>query len=323
MTQDLTPGRTPLVVVVILNWNGWADSIPCVRSLLDSSYENIRIVVVDNGSTDGSVERIRGAFPDLTILETGTNLGFAAGNNRGIHYAMDNGAEYVLVLNNDTTVPQHAVRELIDFAERNPGAALIGPEISDAATGEFLDLPMLRPINVWSILFTKSPIQRVIRRTALYKRFFYRGRTPSEVYAIHGSAMLFRASTIREIGTFDEETFIYWEEFILAEKLRKAGLRTYVLPSTRIIHKGSSSIAKIGASRFLENMKSERYFFDNYLDLSIASRFAIDTVRFVGYIGRAVVQDDYRRRLPEFLRLLFEGRHPKGGRDDESAISTK
>ncbi len=322
MTQDFTPGRTPLVVAVILNWNGWADSLPCVQSLLDSSYENLRIIVVDNGSTDGSVGRLRGAFPDLTILETGANLGFAAGNNRGIHYALDNGAEYVLVLNNDTTVPQHTVRELIDFAERNPGVALIGPEISDAATGEFIDLPMLHPINVWSILLTKSPIQRVIRRTRLYKLFFYRGRIPNEVYAIHGSAMLLPASTISKIGFFDEETFIYWEEFILAEKLRKAGLRTYVLPSTRIIHKGSSSIAKIGASRFLENMKSEKYFFDNYLDLSIASRFVINTVRFVGYIGRTVVQGDYRRRLPEFLRLLFTNKNPRVG-DDDKDLPTK
>ena len=311
MSQNFTSSKSPLVIVVILNWNGGADSIACVESLLHSSYLNYKIVIVDNGSTDGSVKRIHEAFPELTILETGANLGFAAGNNRGIRYAMDNDAEYVLVLNNDTTIPQNTIQELIDFAEKNPDAALIGPEISDAMTGEFLDLPMLRPINVWSILFTKSPIQRVIRRTGLYKRFFYRGRTPNEVYAIHGSAMLFRASTLRDVGMFDEQTFIYWEEFILAEKLRKAGLHTYVLPSARIIHKGSSSIAKIGASRFLENMKSEKYFFDNYLNLSVASRFAINTVRFAGYMGRTVVQSDYRRRFPEFLRLLFIDEHPK------------
>ncbi len=307
MPDNSTPGTSPSVFVIVLNWNGWEDTIPCLKSLQDADYRNLQIVVVDNGSTDESVETIRLNVPGIPILETGRNLGFAGGNNFGIRYALENGADYVLVLNNDTIVPRDAITRLIDFAEKTPDAALIGPEISDAVTGEFLDLPMLDRINVWSILLTKSPIQRLIRGRNLYKRFFYRASVPGRVYSIFGCAMLFRESTLRHIEMFDEKTFIYWEEFIIAERLRRTGLQTYVVPGVKIIHKGNASISKIGAFKFLENMKSEEYFFRNYLALPFAHRFAINTVRFTGYMGRSVVHRDYRKHMAEFLRLLFNG----------------
>lgn len=307
MPLTLIPQSGPLVFVVVLNWNGWKDSIPCIQSIQKSSYLNTQIVVVDNGSTDDSVDRIRQSLPDITILETGTNLGFATGNNHGIRYALGRGADYILVLNNDTIVPEDSILKLVEFAEATPDAALIGPAISDSVTGEFLDLPMLNPISVWSILLTKSPIQRIIRHTRLYRRFFYLGTTPHVVYAVHGSAMMFRTTTIQKVGMFDEETFIYWEEFILAEKMRATGLLTYIVPSINILHKGGASISKIGAFKFLENVKSEKYFFEKYLSLPFTHRLAIKTIRFVGYMGRAALWSDYRRQLPKFFRLLFAG----------------
>lgn len=306
MPGELTEKGKPAVFVVVLNWNGWKDSIPCLESLEKVSYPNTKVVVVDNGSTDDSVRRLRDSFPEMPVLETGKNLGFAAGNNHGIRYALEHGADYVLVLNNDTIVPEVTISRLVEFAQQTSDAALIGPEISDASTGEFLDMPMLHRINLWSILFTKSPIQRMIRRNRLYARFFYNGSSPHKVYAIHGSAMLFRRSTLFKIGLFDEQTFIYWEEFIIAEKLRQAGLHTYVLPSVRVWHKGNASISKIGASRFLENMKSEKYFFEKYLGLPFTSRMVINVVRVFGYMGRTLAQKDYRKNFPGFVRLLFK-----------------
>lgn len=302
----------PTLFVIVLNWNGWKDSVPCLESLKKVIYPAVKIVVVDNGSTDDSVKHLRDSFPDVPVLETGKNLGFAGGNNHGIRYALEHGADYVFVLNNDTIVPEDAIGRLVEFAEQNPDAALIGPEISDASTGEFLDMPMLHRISVWSILLTKSPAQRMIRRRRIYRRLFYDGPSPRKVYAIHGSAMLFRRSTLLKIGLFDERTFIYWEEFIMAEKLRQAELTTYVLPSARVWHKGSASISKIGASRFLENMKSEKYFFDKYLELPFTSRVAINAVRFIGYMGRTLAQKDYRKNLPNFVRLLFSNGRNRG-----------
>ena len=92
-------------------------------------YGNWHVVVVDNGSSDDSVRRINDAFPDVPILETSTNLGFARGNNIGMRFALKSGAAYILVLNNDTTLVSDTVSELVRFAENQPGAAMMGPKI--------------------------------------------------------------------------------------------------------------------------------------------------------------------------------------------------
>lgn len=102
--QRESPKIWPKVGVVVLNWNGWRDTVECLRSLHSLIYPNYQIIVVDNGSTDGSVERVRGVFPSLPLIETGKNLGYAGGNNRGIARALDMAAEYVLILNNDVKI---------------------------------------------------------------------------------------------------------------------------------------------------------------------------------------------------------------------------
>jgi GT2 family glycosyltransferase len=92
------------VFVIILNWNGYKDTLECLRSVDKIDYPKFETVVVDNASTDGSVEAIRKRFPHVTLLENGQNLGYAAGNNVGIRHALANGAGYILLLNNDTVV---------------------------------------------------------------------------------------------------------------------------------------------------------------------------------------------------------------------------
>src|SRR5215469_13023071 len=103
-----TNRHEPRVYIVVLNWNGWQDTLKCVRSLDSMEYRNWHAVIVDNGSTDDSVKRLREVCSEVLLLETHKNLGFAAGNNAGIRRALENGADYVFVLNNDTTVSPNA-----------------------------------------------------------------------------------------------------------------------------------------------------------------------------------------------------------------------
>ena len=92
----------PRVTVVVLNWNGLADTLECLNSLVRLDYPTHEVVVVDNGSTDGSVQVFREQFPMATVFETGENLGYTGGNNAGLRHALAQGADYVLLLNNDT-----------------------------------------------------------------------------------------------------------------------------------------------------------------------------------------------------------------------------
>ncbi|QTN30416.1 glycosyltransferase family 2 protein [Rhodoferax sp. AJA081-3] len=110
----------PRVAIVVLNWNGWVDTLACVASLQSLDYANFHIVLVDNGSTDGSEEQFRHVLPKLELLQTGTNLGFGGGCNVGMRHALAGGAEYIWLINSDATVDPGALSALVRVAEQNP-----------------------------------------------------------------------------------------------------------------------------------------------------------------------------------------------------------
>lgn len=305
MSRGNTDRACPLVYVVLLNWRGWQDTLSCIQSLKRSDYANLQIVVVDNDSRDESVSQIRESYPDVALIETGRNLGFAGGNNVGISFALDNKADYVFVLNNDTYVAPDCVSHLVNFAISYPRAALLGPKIYDAGTEVYRQWAIKGRLSFWSILWILSPFRRLIYHTAFFRNFFYTGDQIAQVYAIPGSAMFFSAEVLRKIGLFDEQTFLYWEEFIVAEKLYRSGLPTYVVPQAVIWHKESASISKIGARKFIENVKSESYFFRNYLGLSPVESAILRFIRLVAYLGRCTKQPDYRANLGKFLRVFL------------------
>ena len=119
----------PKVCIIVLNWNGWADTCHCLSSLQHLTYSNYRILVVDNGSTDDSVEQIRTQFPGIELVEAGSNLGFASGCNAGIARALAAGADYVWLLNNDTTVDASALGGLVDKASSGLRIGAVGSAI--------------------------------------------------------------------------------------------------------------------------------------------------------------------------------------------------
>src|SRR5688572_19863302 len=117
------------VVVVVLNWNGGDDTLECLASLRHLRYTNVHTIVVDNGSSDESVANIGTAFPEIPLIQTGVNLGYAGGNNVGIRAALATGAEYVLLLNNDTVVDPDCVDAFVEAARAHPEGALFGAKI--------------------------------------------------------------------------------------------------------------------------------------------------------------------------------------------------
>ena len=114
------------VAIILVNWNGWQDTAACVESCRALDWPNFRITIVDNASTDGSEAKLRELFPEIEIIQTGCNLGFAGGNNAGIRRALEHEAEYVWLLNNDTTVAPDALTALVDALENAPAAGMAG-----------------------------------------------------------------------------------------------------------------------------------------------------------------------------------------------------
>jgi len=233
----------PSVFIVVLNWNGKADTLTCLHSLQDVADKKTRVVVVDNGSTDGSVVAIRAAHPEVPVIETGRNLGYAGGNNVGIRHAIAEGADFVLVLNNDTVCAPDMIDRLLQAAAKHPGAGMFCPRI----------FYMHDPGRVW---FDGARW----KSAKLYFGFPGKDRLESELPADEreidyacGAALFVRAEVVRQVGAFDERYFLVWEEADWCFRAREKGWTSMVVPAARVWH-------RVGASFGTEASPLRTYF---------------------------------------------------------------
>jgi hypothetical protein len=219
------------VAVVVLNWNGRDDTLTCLESLRAVVNDHVTVLVVDNGSTDDSVLAIRGAHPEVKLVETGCNLGYAGGNNVGIERAVAGGADFVLVLNNDTTCAPDLVDRLLDAAARHPQAGMFSPRM----------LYMDDPGRVWFDGARWKPDALTFGFPGKDRAEAELGTEDNETDYACGAALFVRAEVVREVGAFDERFFLVWEESDWGYRARKAGWSSIVVPSARIWHKVGAS----------------------------------------------------------------------------------
>lgn len=225
MSRVNTDHSRPLVYVIVLNWNGWQETLECLTSLEVLDYPNYEVVVVDNGSTNGSAEEIRKAKPQVTLLETGRNLGFAGGNNIGIRYALEQGAEYIWLLNNDTVVDPGALTAMIELAEKDRRIGVVGSVLY------YMEQPT--KVQAWGG-------GRVNLLTGRSRHLL----APGEPHYITGASMLLRREALEQVGLLDEGFFMYWEDADFGFRLRKAAWKLEVAPNARVWHKESASLGK-------------------------------------------------------------------------------
>jgi hypothetical protein len=221
------------VWIVVLNWNGLSDTLACLESLRALHYAKRRIIVVDNGSTDGSVAALRSAGSPFAIelIEAGKNLGYAGGNNLGIRYALDRGADFVLILNNDTTVDPMLLDELVGAAERHPDVGCFGPWI----------FYMQEPDRLW---FTGSEWEPAAAAFTAPWKGRLASELPNETMSteyVCGAALFFRATVARQVGLFDERFFLVCEDSDWCFRVRRAGFGCVTVPSARVWHKIGTS----------------------------------------------------------------------------------
>ncbi len=264
------------VGIVLLNWNGWRDTCACLESLqrLRSDFE---VVVVDNASTDDSRTRIREAYPEVVVLETSRNLGFAGGCNTGIRHVLERRSDFVWLLNNDTSVDEDALRSLVDKAKANENLGAIGSAIYFGDRRADLQAWGGGYINFW----------------LGHSRHFLRPVPDEAIEFITGASMLVRREAIDDIGLLDERFFMYWEDADYCFRLRAAGWSLGVAGDSRIWHKGSASVGKNSAN------------LDRYFNAS-AARFFEKHARVPGIavlmgtglrMGKRVLSGDWERAM--------------------------
>jgi GT2 family glycosyltransferase len=227
---DIQSNRIPpLVIAVTVNWNRAGDTLDCLGSLMESTHENLRIIVVDNGSTDGSVERISKKYPNVEQIHNAENLGFAGGYNIGMKYAVKSGADYIFIINNDATVNPETISTLIQHSEI--GTGILAPIIYYAQN----------PSIIWSS-------GGITSNWTLEKHDPLSGMKGSENLNqvlsrdfVTGCCILFPKNTLSQVGYFDEKFHLYYEDMDLSLRVKRAGLQILVVPKAKAWHKVARS----------------------------------------------------------------------------------
>jgi GT2 family glycosyltransferase len=220
----------PSVHIVLLNWNDTADTLECLRSLRKLRHSDFQIVVVDNGSSEPCTAAVAAEFPEVRVIESGENLGFAGGCNVGIRAALDAGARYVWLLNNDTVVHPDALSALIETARSRRRCGIAGSKIL------FFDRPTtidhaggtlnLRRGHAWHIGCGEiDGGQHDSDRPAAF---------------VTGCSLLADTKMIREIGPLDPDYFAYWEDVDFCTRAQRAGWEVVYSAGSRVWHKGGT-----------------------------------------------------------------------------------
>ena len=226
----------PLVVTIVLNWNGKEVIADCLGSLLASDYPNLRVIVVDNGSVDGSVEYLKAEFPTVGLICSPVNLGYTGGNNLGIRRALEEGTAYVLLLNNDTVVDRECVSHLVRVAESNPRYGALNPKMY------YFDPPN----RLWyagGAFSLWRGVSEIWGRKAVDEGQY---DTLREVTFANGCALLIRTPVLQEVGLLDEALFSVAEDADLSIRIRRAGYQLAYVPQAQLWHReGFSSLSTL------------------------------------------------------------------------------
>jgi GT2 family glycosyltransferase len=225
--------RHPKIVSIVLNWNGWRDTAGCLRSLARLEGVDHEPLVVDNGSTDGSVERLRGEFPGLQVVETGANLGFGGGVNRGIAAAMARGAEFLWLLNNDATVAPDSLAALVATLQERPDAGFACSKILLAD----------RPDVLWYAGGTCDTPTGFVRHVGQGETDRGQHDHVGDLEFACGCSLLARRRTVEAIGPMPEDYFLYWEDVAWSAMAAAAGWKIAFAPASRVWHAVGASLA--------------------------------------------------------------------------------
>ena len=295
--------------IVILNWN--------VRDLLERCLASIRpgglcleTIVVDNASSDASVAMVRSKYPAAIVIANSTNRGFTGGNNQGI--AASHG-RYVLVLNPDTEIIDHALETLVTYLEVHADVGALGPQLLNPDRS--IQSSRRRFPTVKLAFFESTWLQGLAPRRWL-RRFYMDDVSPDvtqEVDWLNGACTLFRRSTLDQVGVYDEQNFfMYSEELDLCRRVKAAGLKIAYLPEAKVIHYVGKSSEQVTAARHIYFQTSKVRYFRKYHGPRVAHslrwfllwsyRWQIGLESFKGALGH---QRELRRQRVEVYRQVI------------------
>lgn len=278
-----------LISILLVNYNGRAHLEECLGSLEAQTFRDFEIVLVDNGSVDGSLDFVRSRFPAVRLVDAGANLGFAGGNNLGLSHCR---GEWIFFLNNDTRVEPDALANLARAIAVHPSHRVFAAFMLNYRDPSLVD-------NAGEVIYANGIMSGFARMpAALFD-------TPREAVGVCGGAAVFARAVLDEIGGFDDDFFLLFEDVDLSQRARHNGERILFLPDVRIHHKGSATIG--GALGRIEVHYTSR----NYLPMLVKTFPAVTLLKMTPGIlyGLALrlVQVTRNGRFILFARGMLHG----------------
>jgi N-acetylglucosaminyl-diphospho-decaprenol L-rhamnosyltransferase len=275
------------VAVVVVTYN----ALPYLSRCLESVHGR-EVVVVDHGSTDGTVELVRERFPQVTLLRR-ENRGFAAGVNAGIETTH---AAYVLLLNSDAWVTDGAVAALAAYADAHPEAGAVGPRLRYPDGSP--QVAMRGFPTVWRLATQYLLLNKIAPRSRIFNAFYAGDRSRERVNIvdfIKGACLLLRRDVVEKVGLFDEQFFMFCEEADWCRRARDAGWTTVYVPTADVVHVGEATTRSVWSweRTFREQERSHLRFLAKHEGMRAAAAGRI--VIGVGYLFRAVAGPSAKR----------------------------
>ena len=231
------------VYIVILNYKNREDTIVCLESLRNITYKNYYMVVVDNDSQDGSYEYLKEHEKDCYVMQSDDNRGYAAGNNIGIRYALEQGADYVCILNNDVVVEPDFLTVLVQYMESSPETGMAGPVVY-----EFNEREKIQSAGFSITVRTGSTKPLLQGKSKSDPKIQANIQKSSATFCdgLSGTCLLVRREVLEQVGLIPECYFLFFEEMEWCLCVQKAGYKLATVFNTGVYHKGSASIKKTG-----------------------------------------------------------------------------
>jgi len=296
--------------IVIICWNDLGVIRECLRSIFECTHSiEFEVIISDNGSSDGSSEFLRQNYPTVRIVHNGANLGFAAGNNRGIRASH---GEYVLILNPDTIIHEGALDRWVEFANHHPDAGAFGCRVLNpdgsyqgsarpfpTIARELIAATYLRPLAYLSERFVSDTYTG------------WNGDTERAIDWQSGCCVLFRGDLLKQLGGFDEQFFYHFEEVDLCRRVWQAGYPILYTPEVSITHLGGQSVGRFPIRFALERERNRyRYYYKHFGAADVwRCRYAAMLWFRVRQCGYGVIRllhpsDTLKRRLEMYHKVL-------------------
>lgn len=297
--------------IIILNYNSYNDTINCVASIFNFSNEKrlSTIYIVDNASTDesgGMLVKKYNNYSNISVILNSKNMGYACGNNVGIQAALNDGCEYIFIVNSDILFKNNAHEKLADFMDLHPLVGVVAPKVL-TKEGNIQPKTIRKPRTFTNKMISSTILRKIFPGIAnKINENFYMSKCnftqPFKCFEVSGCAWMIRGHVFEKIGLFDENTFLYCEEVIYSHLLKESNIEVWVYPKAEVIHLGSDENRYQSAFNYICYVNSENYFLTKYAKWNWIQLSCILFMRDLKYLLK-LYNKDYMFNLKEYCKM--------------------